>query len=116
MTATESADLQLKWTELENSYLDNRPGIWTGRGRGRKYEPDEEAEITEAWLFTYLCQRTKRGVKRRRALVTLKAANTEELNKSIEAFVSKPDVILIESVADPYRYVSSKREPVRMVP
>jgi hypothetical protein len=85
------------WIELEPTYLTNQPAIWVGRGKARKRVGDPDVEPTEAFLFTYECRQTKRGVKRKRTVRVLKGQNAKDLEKQIIEFCELSYVRLQDS-------------------
>jgi hypothetical protein len=95
-----------KWLELEDTYLTNQPMIWA---KGKRI-PDPMVEPTEAWLFTYRCERTQRGIRRKRDMVTLTAENRQELEQKIDEYISREDVIHIADQR-PVEYLSYRGEP-----
>jgi len=74
---------RVSWIELEDGFITNTP-------RGTDKPP------TEAWLFTRVCKRTKRGVTRKKQIVTLQCAGQDDLDRQLEAFVERPDVVYLE--------------------
>ena len=101
-----------QWVELENTYLTDRPLTWDRATRSRV--PDPSVEPTEAWLFTFDCQRTKRGVRRNRSMVTLKGRNEAELDEQLFSFMERPDVVLIEDTDRHRDYLRYRGEPAVM--
>lgn len=99
-----------KWTELQDTYLTNQPLIWEGRAR----IPDPDVPPTEAWLFTFKCERKGRGISRKAEMVTLKADSAAELDQLIQDFVEREDVVPIadQRQAD---YLKFRGEPVELV-
>jgi hypothetical protein len=95
-----------KWIELEDTYLTNQPMIYV---RGKRI-PDPKVEPTEAWLFTYRCERTPRAIRRKRDMVTLTAETQADLEKKIDEFISREDVIHIADQR-PVEYLSYRGEP-----
>lgn len=91
------------WIELEPTYLTNQPAIWVGRGKARKRVGDPDVQPTEAWLFTQQCRQMKRGVRRKKAIVTLKGKDGKDLERQIEKFCMRSDVRITDSAgASPY--------------
>jgi hypothetical protein len=91
-----------QWFELEDTFLSNQPMIY----RGGKRTPDANVEPTEYYLFGYGCRRTKRGVQRRFVVQTLKAKDKAALDKKLERFVCRRDVVFVgdQKRPDYFRY------------
>lgn len=80
-----------QWIELESDYLTDAP---------------QGKQPTQAYLFTWICKRTRRGVTRRRKLevVAVDYYEIDDLDERIAEFATKPGVVLIPSVRDPIEY------------
>jgi len=86
----------IDWIELEDVYLTNQPTIYVRRKR----VPDPEIPPTETYLFTRKCHRTKRGVVRKKVVVTLKADNENALNDAVAEFATRKDVVYLAPDGD----------------
>ena len=87
-----------QWIEVEDGYLTNQPTIYK---RGVSV-PDEREPATEAYMFTWQCKRTKRGVTRRRKMEVIPIDQVYE-------FATKPGVVLVPSVRNPPEYARCRR-------
>jgi hypothetical protein len=96
-----------QWFELEDTFLSNQPTIYR---RGKRI-PDPSIEPTEYYLFGYGCRRTKRGVRRTSVVQTLKASNRATLEKKLERFVRRRDVVLVGDQKRP-DYIRYRGEPI----
>lgn len=74
-----------RWIEIEDTFLTDTP-------RGTEQPP------TKAYLFAYECKRSRRGVQRKRSLVTIDCKGHRDLDRKIAAFCQRRDVVLIEDV------------------
>ncbi len=72
-----------EWIEVEETFL-----------KDTKLGTDDPP--TEAWLFTWICTRQKRGIRRQRHLHTIRCNGNDDMAEKIAAYVDQPNVFLIE--------------------
>ena len=107
------------WVEVESTYLTDQPLIWVGGGKGHKQVPDPDSPPTKAYMFTYCCTRTKKGVRRRRKLEVLRIERREtnldeacrELEALVDGFCYAENTILINSPENSNVYINGMGEP-----